>query len=37
LLNKNLKNRFSIWEAMEDPWIRGAKLIFKEKIFYDKI
>ena len=31
LLNKNLKNRFSIWEAMEDPWIRGAKLIFKEK------
>ena len=31
LLEKNLKNRFSIWEAMEDPWIRGAKLIFKEK------
>jgi serine/threonine protein kinase len=31
LLNKNLKERFSINEAMEDPWIRGAKLIFKEK------
>ena len=31
LLNKNLKQRFSIAEAMEDPWIRGAKLIFQEK------
>ena len=31
LLNKDLKARFSINEAMEDPWIRGAKLIFKEK------
>ena len=31
LLNKNLKARFSIAEALEDPWIRGAKLIFKEK------
>ena len=31
LLNKNLKERLSINEAMENPWIRGAKLIFKEK------
>ena len=31
LLNKNLKLRFSITEAMEDPWIKGAKLIFQEK------
>lgn len=31
LLNKDLKARFSINEAMDDPWIRGAKLIFQEK------
>ena len=31
LLNKNLKQRYSIADAMEDPWMRGAKLIFKEK------
>ena len=31
LLNKNIKNRYSIHDAMEDPWIKGTKLIFKEK------
>lgn len=31
LLNKNIKNRYSIQDAMEDPWIKGAKLIFREK------
>jgi serine/threonine protein kinase len=31
LLNKNIKNRYSIQDAMEDPWIKGTKLIFKEK------
>ncbi len=31
LLNKNIKNRYSINDALEDPWIRGTKLIFKEK------
>jgi serine/threonine protein kinase len=31
LLNKNIKNRYSIQYAMEDPWIKGTKLIFKEK------
>ena len=31
LLNKNIKNRYSIQDAMDDPWIKGSKLIFKEK------
>jgi len=31
LLNKNIKMRFSINDALEDPWIKGAKLIFNEK------
>ena len=31
LLDKNIKNRLSIYEAMEDPWIKGAKLINEEK------
>ena len=31
LLNKNIKLRYSINDALEDPWIKGTKLIFKEK------
>ena len=31
LLNKNIKQRLSINEAFEDPWIKGAKLIYEEK------
>ena len=31
LLEKNIKNRMSIYEALEDPWIKGADLLFKEK------
>ena len=31
LLNKNIKQRYSISDAMKDPWIKGTKLIFKEK------
>ena len=31
LLHKNIKQRISINEALEDPWIKGTKLIFKEK------
>ena len=34
LLDKNIKNRMSVFEALEDPWIKGTQLIFKEK---DKI
>ena len=29
--NKNIKNRINIYDALEDPWIKGADLIFKEK------
>ena len=31
LLEKNIKKRFSLYEIMEHPWIKGADLIFKEK------
>ena len=31
LLNKNIKNRYNINDALEDPWIKGTKLIFKDK------
>ena len=31
LLDKNIKNRLSIFEALDDPWIKGAQIIFKEK------
>ena len=31
LLNKNIKNRYSINDALEDPWIKGTKLILKDK------
>ena len=31
LLEKEIKNRINIYEALEDPWIKGAELLFKEK------
>ena len=31
LLEKNIKNRLSVYEALEDPWIKGSYLLFKEK------
>ena len=31
LLDKNIKNRLSIIEVMNHPWIKAARLIFKEK------
>ena len=31
LLNKNIKYRLSIEEALEHPWIKASRLIFKEK------
>lgn len=31
LLNKNINKRFSINEAMKDPWIKGVNLIIFEK------
>jgi serine/threonine protein kinase len=31
LLEKDIKNRFNIYDALNDPWIRGAELLFKEK------
>lgn len=31
LLNKNINKRFSIDEAMKDPWIKGVNLIIYEK------
>lgn len=31
LLEKNIKKRISLKEALKDPWINGAELIFKEK------
>ena len=31
LLEKNIKKRTSIYTAMEDPWIKGAELLFQEK------
>ena len=31
LLEKDIKNRMSIYDALEDPWIKAADLIFKEK------
>lgn len=34
LLNKNIKHRMGIYDALEDPWIKGADIILKEK---DKI
>ena len=31
LLEKNIKNRINIYEALEDPWIKSADLLIKEK------
>ena len=31
LLEKNIKNRMSVYEALEDPWIKAADLLIKEK------
>ena len=31
LLEKNIKNRISAFDALEDPWIKGAELIFQER------
>ena len=31
LLEKNIKNRISVFDALEDPWIKGAELIFQER------
>ena len=31
LIGKKIKNRKSIYEALEDPWIKGADLLIKEK------
>ena len=31
LLKKNIKERISLYEALEHPWIKAAELIFKEK------
>ena len=31
LLDKNIKNRISVFDALDDPWIKGAQLIFEEK------
>ena len=31
LLEKDIKNRFNIYDALNDPWIKGAELLFKEK------
>ena len=31
LLNRNIKNRYSIKDAFDDPWIKGTQLIFKDK------
>ena len=31
LLDKNIKNRISVFDALDDPWIKGAQLILKKK------
>ena len=31
LLEKNIKNRMSVYEALEDPWIKASELLVKEK------
>ena len=31
LLEKDIKNRISIYDALEDPWIKAADLLLKEK------
>ena len=31
LLDKDIKSRISVFEALDDPWIKGTELIFEEK------
>ena len=31
LLNKNIKERYSIIDALKDPWVKDAKLIYEEE------
>lgn len=31
LLDKNIKERLSVYDALEDPWVKGADILFKEK------
>ena len=31
LLEKDIKNRMSVYDALEDPWIKAADLLLKEK------
>ena len=31
LLEKNIKNRMSVFDSLDDPWIKGTELIIKEK------
>lgn len=31
LLDKNIKNRLGVIEALEDPWIKGAQFLLQEK------
>ena len=30
-LNKNIKERYDIFEAKNDPWIKGYEIILEEK------
>ena len=31
MLEKDIKKRTNIFEALENPWIKGAELLFEEK------
>jgi serine/threonine protein kinase len=31
LIEKDIKNRISIYEALNDPWVKGGELLFNEK------
>ena len=31
LLDKNIKNRMSVFDSLDDPWIKGTEFILKEK------
>ena len=31
LLDKNIKNRMSVFDSLDDPWIKGTEFIIKEK------
>ena len=31
LLEKDIKNRINIYDALNDPWVKGAELLIKEK------